>query len=177
MSSEVLILTGPPGSGKTTAARLLACRFEMAVHLEADRFFEFIAAGLIAPWRLESHEQNEVVIRIVAKAAAGYAEAGYFTIVDGILLPRWFFEPLRNALHDAGHPVSYAVLRATLEVCMARAAERDEQPMGDPKVVERLWHDFADLGDLEHHAVDAEAGPEEAAALIAELLEDGSLRA
>ena len=32
-----------------------------------------------------------------------YADAGYFTIIDGIIIPGWFFEPLRDSL-DAGRP-------------------------------------------------------------------------
>src|SRR6266536_2695847 len=94
----VLILTGAPGSGKTTTARLLADRSERAVHVESDSFFHFIRSGYIEPWTPESHEQNRVVMRIVAEAAAGYAEAGYFTIIDGIISPRWFFEPLRDSV-------------------------------------------------------------------------------
>jgi hypothetical protein len=35
--TPVLILTGPPGAGKTTAARVLAERSERAVHVESDR--------------------------------------------------------------------------------------------------------------------------------------------
>jgi tRNA uridine 5-carbamoylmethylation protein Kti12 len=173
----VLILTGPPGAGKTTAARVLAERSERAVHVESDRFFDFIRSGFVEPWKRESAEQNAVVMRIVAGAAAGYASAGYFTIVDGIVLPRFFFEPLRDALHEAGHAVAYAVLRAPLEVCVARAGARDPHPLADP-LVERLWHDFADLGPLSPHAVDVDASdPEAAADLLAARLRDGSLRA
>ena len=77
VAAPVLILTGPPGAGKTTAARLLvAAGSERAVHVEADRFFSFIASGYVAPWTPESHDQNTVVMRIVARAAAGYADAG-----------------------------------------------------------------------------------------------------
>jgi hypothetical protein len=110
------------------------------VHVESDRFFQFIRSGFVGPWRPESAEQNAVVMRIVAEAAAAYASAGYFTIVDGIVLPRFFFEPLRDALRQAGHAVAYAVLRAPLNVCLARAGSRDSQPLADPLVVERLWH-------------------------------------
>jgi tRNA uridine 5-carbamoylmethylation protein Kti12 len=174
----VLILTGPPGAGKTTAACLLAERSERAVHVESDRFFRFISSGFVEPWRRESAEQNEVVMRIVAGAAAAYASAGYFTIVDGIVLPSFFFEPLRDALREAGHEVAYAVLRAPLDICFARAGARDSQPFADPRVVERLWNDFADLGPLSRHALDVGTEDRQAVAdLLAAHLRDGTLRA
>ena len=75
--NEVLILSGPPGSGKTTVAGLLAARRERAVHLESDSFFHFIVSGYIEPWKPESHEQNEAVMAAVGEAAARYARARY----------------------------------------------------------------------------------------------------
>ncbi len=96
-------------------------------------------------------------MEIVAAAAAAYAAAGYFTIVDGIISPRWFFAPLRDALKAAGHTVAYAVLDAPLDVCVTRLTTRQSSRIADASVVERLWCQFADLGPLKHQAIDTEA--------------------
>jgi predicted kinase len=153
---QALILTGPPGAGKTTVAELLAARYERAVHLESDRFFRFIECGFIEPWRSESHEQNVVVMDIVGEAAARYARAGDFTIVDGILTPGWFLEPVRDALTGAGVTVSLAILRPSLEVAVARARDRPAEPLREPAVITQLWQGYADLGELERHVIDNE---------------------
>lgn len=171
MTAPVLLLTGPPGVGKTTTARILADRLERSVHLAADHFFDYIRSGFVEPWKPESQEQNETVMGIVADVAGAYAAAGYVTIVDGIIIPGFFYEPLRDSLQSAGHAVSYAVLRAPLPVCLARAGSRASQPLADPQVVERLWHDFADLGPLEANAIDiGTKPPAEAANLLAHRL-------
>ena len=151
---QALILTGPPGAGKTTVASLLAGRHERAAHVESDRFFRFIESGYLEPWRTESHEQNEIVMAIVGEAAAGYARGGYFTIVDGILAPGWFLEPLRDSLRSANIDVSLAILRPPLATTLQRTRERESDRLSDPAVIEQLWNGFNDLGTLERYVID-----------------------
>lgn len=171
----ILILTGPPGAGKSTVAALIAERQHRAVHLECDRFFRFITSGYVEPWKRESHEQNQVVMDVVARAAAGYADGGYFTVIDGIVDPRWFLQPLRRRLQELGNRVAFAVLRPPLSVCLERAAARTACAPVEPKVVEQLWHAFADLGELESHVIEPRDSAEQTADLVASLLRDGVL--
>ena len=98
--------------------------------------------------------------------------------VDGIIIPGWFFEPLRDTLRKDGHAVSYAVLRAPLEVCLARVQGREGEPSVEAGAIEQLWRSFADLGDFERHVLEVDGtAPERVSHELAERLSDGSLRA
>jgi len=172
----MLLITGPPGSGKTSVARAVAAGAARSAHLACDAFFHFIESGYIDPWRREAHAQNELVMGVAARAANGYSAAGYFTVVEGILLPRWFLDPMREAVGGAGGSVSLAILRPPLEVCVARAASRQPRPMTDKLVVEEIWQEFAELGPLESHVIEDE-GMETAAVarLVLERMRAGGL--
>jgi predicted kinase len=172
-----LILTGPPGVGKTTVAKVLTERAERAVHLEADRFFFFIRSGFIEPWKPESDEQNQLVMRTAAVAAASYAAAGYTTILEGIVIPRWTLGVIHKAFATAGVPVAYAVLRAPHSVCASRVHGREGDPdLFEPGVLTAISSEFDDLEEFERHAIDvAEMDAEQTAAAVATRLAEGDL--
>jgi hypothetical protein len=92
-------------------------------------------------------------MRIVADVAAAYSKAEYFTIIDGIVIPGWSFEPLRDSLIERGHQVAYAVLRASLATCRSRSTSRTRDPLSNTTAVEQLWNAFANLGELERHVI------------------------
>ena len=168
-AAPILVVTGPPGVGKTSVSRELARSYDRAVHLEADSFFHFSQAGYIPPWQGESHEQNAFVMDLVADTAAAYAEQGYRTVVEGILAPGWFLGPVLARLRSAVRHVSCVILDAPLEVCLARLDEREGPGLPDATVIAQLWEGFRELGGADCQVIDTSLlDPAQAAGRIAE---------
>lgn len=110
-SAPLLVVTGPPAAGKTTAARLLAARFEPRVCvLESDWWWTTIVAGRVSPWLPEAHEQNRAVVRSFSAAAAVMAAGSYPTVLEGIIGP-WMLDLVQEEAAARDVPVHYVVLR------------------------------------------------------------------
>ncbi|WP_035957908.1 AAA family ATPase [Bryobacter aggregatus] len=148
-AGEALILTGTPGAGKTTTAQALASKpGSPKVHLHSDDFWRFIKHGAVAPYLPEAHEQNRVVVHVLAKVTEEYAKGGYFVIVDGIIGP-WFLPPFQALTV----PLHYIVLRPSLDAALQRCRERGGDTLADPEPITALHQQLSSLGDLEKHVL------------------------
>lgn len=149
--ASIVIVSGCPGSGKTTLSGALAREADRGAHIRADVFYDFPARPL-DPTLPASHHQNRVVVRALGRSARAFAEGGYDVVLDGIFGP-WFLPVLRDELGWVV-PVSYVVLRASEREALRRVRGRDG-PGGSARV-RHMVRAFADLGPWRRHALDTE---------------------
>lgn len=145
LAGHIVILSGPPGSGKTTIAEALAHLPGLPkVHIHSDDFWGYIKHGHIDPWLPESDHQNRIIMQIAADVSAHYASHGYFVVLDGVVRPNWL-----PAFQAHGLPLHYILLRTTASEAVRRCAARGGDSLSDPQVVADLHAQFADLGSYE----------------------------
>jgi predicted ABC-type ATPase len=147
-AQPLLLITGPPGAGKSTVTRLVAERFEPSVLIDGDMFFEFLGPSAVAPWLPQAREQNEVVTRGAARASGLFASEGYATIYDGVVGP-WFLPTFAAATGlDA---LDYVILLPSLEVCLERVKTRVGHGFIDEAATRKMYREFAGAEIAERH--------------------------
>jgi DNA polymerase III delta prime subunit len=176
----LLILTGPPGAGKTTVGHAVAKRFHPSVCIESDWFWTTITNGFVKQWLAEADPQNQTVIRSFVAAAARMVVGGYHAVLEGVIGP-WYLDLVRDELAAVGLSAYYVVLRPDLATCLSRSTGRGQServpghpPLTDEGPIRQMWNAFADLGNYEGHVLDTSNSTEsETVGALVDLLHRG----
>jgi energy-coupling factor transporter ATP-binding protein EcfA2 len=174
MAAPLLVVTGPPGAGKSTVAAVLAGRFPESALVEVDAFFGFLRAGAIEPWLPAARAQNETVIQAAGSAAGRYARGGLATVVEGMVGP-WFLPAFARAA--AVDDLDYLVLLPSAATCAARVSSRVGHVFDDEDVTLAMHDQFSTTTiDGRHVLRDPPDDVDALAAQVMAALEDGQLR-
>lgn len=169
---ELIVVTGPPGLGKSTVSALVADAHDPGALVAGDAFFGFLRRGEIPPWEPASLAQNQAVLE-ASGAAAGRLARHCTVVFDGILGP-WF---LADFLAASGAGVlHYAVLSAPLATCLDRIAARVDHPFSDVAAASHMWREFDGADVEDRHRIDATAPAAQVAEAILAGVASGTLR-
>ncbi len=168
--SQIILVSGSPGCGKTTVARGLAAASDRAIHFVSDRFYEFFPA-LIPPADPASHDQNAAIMRALAAAARSFAQDGYTVVLDGVIGP-WWLDVFHERCSDV--ELAYVVLRVEEEEAVRRVRERDGPGGSTATGVRQMVAAFRDLGPHERFVIEADGlSPDALTAQVAARLSAG----
>ncbi len=148
--ASLTIVSGCPGTGKTTLAALLSTASPRGLHFVADVFYDFIGE-VISPILPESQAQNTTVTIATARAAAAFASGGYDVFIDAVI-GAWWLPVMAPELRPTVH---CAFLRAPLDQTLRRARERPDAEKFSAEGVRYMHAGFAKLGQFDVHVVDA----------------------
>jgi chloramphenicol 3-O-phosphotransferase len=121
----IFLITGTPGSGKSSVAAALAKRYPFGIHIPVDDLREWVVSGIAHPvplWTEETGRQFRLARQAALEIARIYAGAGFAVVIDDIIFPDEAARGMVEAL--SGYDVHKVVLHPDLDTALRRNAER-----------------------------------------------------
>jgi cytidylate kinase len=170
---ELVVVTGPPGAGKSSVSEQLANGFTPSALVAGDVFFAMMKQGYILPWLPAARRQNSVIIEAAA-AAAGILTELCSVVYDGVLGP-WFLPTFLGATRLS--QVHYVILLPPLEVCLERVHSRVGHGFANLSATRDMYQQFHDAAINARHVMnEPNHQPAQLAELITRGLDDGRFR-
>jgi ribosomal protein S18 acetylase RimI-like enzyme/adenylylsulfate kinase-like enzyme len=152
---DVLILTGPPGAGKSSVAEALAERYDRVSIIEVDTLRHMITpTGFIGAGRPGFERQRRLGMRNACALALNFLAERFAVVIDDIVVSRDDLDLYRAALARANAPLHYVRLLPSLQACQTRNRQRSGSRVR-PERVEAVCHEFESAGEIGGATIDS----------------------
>jgi cytidylate kinase len=170
---ELIVVTGPPGAGKSSVSEELVKRRKPSALVPGDGFFAMIKQGYILPWLPRARRQNTVIIEAAAAAAGRLCDI-CFVVYDGVVGP-WYLPAFARSARSAD--LHYVVLLPPLEICLERVRTRVDHGFSDLSITQDMYEQFSNADvDARHVITESHGQPARLAEHIDQELNDGTFR-
>jgi predicted kinase len=125
MNAPVYVISGVPGTGKSSVSMTLMERFPRGIHIPVDNIRSWVVTGYAdptKPWNDETARQFRLAREGAARMARDYSDAGFAVAIDDVLWPNEVEDIFAPILTD--RPFHRVFLHAPLDVTLARNATR-----------------------------------------------------
>ena len=153
--AEILILTGPPGAGKTSVALALADRYDRVAHVNVDTLRHFVTpTGYRAPGKPGFERQQALAVRNACDLARNFMAERFAVIIDDVVPRKEDLDLYLEALRDVGASVHFVRLLPGLEVCRERNRGRKTDRVPDERL-ETVYRQFESVDETRGSVIDS----------------------
>lgn len=123
--NQIILLSGPPGAGKSSVAEALCERFDRMLLVEVDNLRHMVRAGYRHPWidDKQALEQLQLSVRNAASIALQSVAVRYAVVIADVITTQTI-EWYREALAESPASVELVTLLPSIEETQRRDAAR-----------------------------------------------------